>query len=49
MTLMPTVPEKNKLSLLCDGGHMGLFRSQRVLDRYYTKIARFMLANSDKR
>jgi polyhydroxyalkanoate depolymerase len=49
LPLIRSVPEKNKLSLLCDGGHMGLFRSQRVLDRYYTKIARFMLARSDKR
>jgi hypothetical protein len=47
--LIPGVPEKNKLSLVCDGGHMGLFRSRRILEQYYTKIAEFMLAHSDRR
>ena len=47
MEYIDTVHPENKLSLLCDGGHMGLFRSRRILERYYGKIAEFMLAHSD--
>ena len=49
MECIDSVPEKNKLTLLCDAGHMGLFRSRKMLERYYTQIAEFMLAHSDKR
>ncbi|MDJ0831082.1 MAG: hypothetical protein QNI92_14615 [Desulfobacterales bacterium] len=49
MALIRSVPAKNKLSLLCDAGHMGLFRSRKILNQYYRKIAQFMLAHSDKR
>jgi poly(3-hydroxybutyrate) depolymerase len=48
MERIGSVPEKNKLTLQCDAGHMGLFRSRNVLQRYYTKIAEFMLAHSDR-
>ena len=49
MERIVSVPEKNKLTLQCDAGHMGLFRSRKVLERYYKQIAEFMLARSDKR
>jgi polyhydroxyalkanoate depolymerase len=48
MDLIRAVPPHRKLSLLCDGGHMGLFRSRRILQQYYSKIAAFMLAHSDR-
>ncbi len=41
------VAAENKLSLTCEGGHMALFRSRRVLETYYTQIARFVLSHSD--
>jgi poly(3-hydroxybutyrate) depolymerase len=37
----------DKLSLISDGGHMGLFRSRKILKEYYTKIVDFILNNSD--
>jgi polyhydroxyalkanoate depolymerase len=47
MALIDSVPEKDKLNLLCNGGHMGLFRSSKILKEFYTKIVRFLLARSD--
>ena len=47
LPLIDSVKEQDKLSLVCDGGHMALFRSAKVLQAYYTKIAGFMLAHSD--
>jgi polyhydroxyalkanoate depolymerase len=47
MDLVTTVPPEDKLSFICDGGHMALFRSQKVLEEYYTKIAEFILDRSD--
>ena len=47
LPLIDTIAEADKLSLSCDGGHMALFRSERVLARYYTQIADFLLARSD--
>ena len=47
MDLIDTVPQKDKLKLICDGGHMGLFRSSRILKEYYSTIAAFMLKRSD--
>ncbi|MCP4689413.1 MAG: hypothetical protein GY859_15270, partial [Desulfobacterales bacterium] len=47
MPLIDAVPEKFKLSLICKGGHMGLFRSKTILKTHYSKIADFMLAHSD--
>ena len=49
MECIQTVPEENKLSLQCDSGHMGLFRSRRVLSKYYSQIAQFLLTHSDRR
>ncbi len=48
MELIETVPSRKKLSLICEGGHMGLFRSTRILKEYYSRIVDFMLENSDK-
>ncbi len=47
MKLIEAVPDEDKLTLICNGGHMALFRSQNVLNEYYTKIARFILDRSD--
>ncbi|MEW6377307.1 MAG: hypothetical protein AB1502_16140 [Thermodesulfobacteriota bacterium] len=48
MNLIDSVPSQDKLTLLCDGGHMGLFRSHKILENYYTKIIEFILAHSDR-
>lgn len=48
MALIDSVPDQNKLTLICDGGHMGLFRSSRILGEYYNRIVAFMLKHSDK-
>jgi poly-beta-hydroxyalkanoate depolymerase len=47
MDLMPAMAQQNRLRLLCDAGHMGLFRSQRILKQYYRRIADFLLTHSD--
>ena len=47
MDLMPAMPPQNRLRLLCDAGHTGLFRSQRILKQYYGRIADFLLTHSD--
>jgi poly-beta-hydroxyalkanoate depolymerase len=49
MELIASVPPERKLTLLCDGGHMGLFRSHKILENYYAKIADFLLEHSDRR
>ena len=41
------MPANQKCNLICDGGHMGLFRSQRVLREYYAPITEFILSHSD--
>jgi polyhydroxyalkanoate depolymerase len=48
MALITSVPSAHKLNLLCDGGHMGLFRSRKILEKYYAQIAAFLLAHSDR-
>lgn len=47
MDFITGVPDENKLSVLADAGHMGLFRSSRVLEQYYSKVIDFILKNSD--
>lgn len=42
------VAPSDRLVLRCDAGHMGLFRSRTVLDRYYSRIIRFLLERSDR-
>jgi polyhydroxyalkanoate depolymerase len=47
LELIPAMPPQNCLRLLCDAGHMGLFRSQKILNRYYRRIADFLMTHSD--
>jgi poly-beta-hydroxyalkanoate depolymerase len=46
--LIEGVAPEDRLVLCCDAGHMGLFRSGRVLDTYYSRITRFLLERSDR-
>lgn len=46
--LIDAVPEKDRLVLLADAGHMGLFRSRKVLESDYDRITRFILERSDR-
>jgi len=48
MEMIKSVPPGDKLTLICDGGHMGLFRSTRILKEYYSRIVEFILSHSDK-
>jgi len=48
VALIEGVPPEDRLVLCCDAGHMGLFRSGRVLDTYYSRIARFLIERSDR-
>jgi polyhydroxyalkanoate depolymerase len=47
LDLLPGVSAQNRLRLLCDAGHMGLFRSHRILEKYYRRVADFLLNHSD--
>lgn len=49
MDLLESVSSGNKLKLICDGGHMALFRSTKILKKEYQQIAEFILERSDKR
>jgi len=46
--LIEGVAPDDRLVLCCDAGHMGLFRSRTVLDRYYSRIILFLLERSDR-
>jgi poly(3-hydroxybutyrate) depolymerase len=46
--LIEGVAPEDRLVLCCDAGHMGLFRSGRVLDTYYSRIASFLIERSDR-
>jgi poly-beta-hydroxyalkanoate depolymerase len=48
MDLIDSVPPKDKLTLVCEGGHMGLFRFTKILKNYYNRIVEFILSRSDK-
>jgi hypothetical protein len=48
MDLISAVPAEDKLDLVCNGGHMGLFRSEAILKAHYSRIARFMMDRSDR-
>lgn len=37
----------DKLALTCNAGHMGLFRSRKVMQNHYTQIIEFIKNNSD--
>ena len=47
MDLIDSVPPDDKLTLLCEGGHMGLFRSEKILKNEYSRIVEFILRRSD--
>lgn len=47
LELIPAMPPQNSLRLLCDAGHMGLFRSQKILNQHYRQVADFLLTHSD--
>jgi len=47
LDLMETIPPKDKLKLVCDGGHMALFRSSTILRKEYQQICDFILGRSD--
>jgi polyhydroxyalkanoate depolymerase len=47
MDFIDGVAPEDKLTLICEGGHMGLFRSNRILRDYYSRIVRFLLDRSD--
>ncbi len=49
MDLIDSVPDGDKLKLMWGGGHMGLFRSVKILDEYYRKIVGFILERSDRK
>jgi poly-beta-hydroxyalkanoate depolymerase len=46
--LIEGVAPGDRLVLCCDAGHMGLFRSGRILGDYYSRITRFLLERSDR-
>jgi polyhydroxyalkanoate depolymerase len=48
MDLIKSIPPEDKITLLCDAGHMGLFRSSKILKDYYSRIVNFLLAHSDR-
>ena len=47
MDLIQAVPSSDKLNLTCEGGHMAIFRSQKILKSHYRQIAEFILERSD--
>jgi poly(3-hydroxybutyrate) depolymerase len=47
MDLLESVPSKDKLKLVCEGGHMALFRSKQILKKEYKQICEFILERSD--
>ncbi|MBU0517159.1 MAG: hypothetical protein KJ621_20575 [Proteobacteria bacterium] len=42
------VPPEDKLNLLCEAGHTGLFRSRRIFESHYRRVVEFLLKRSDK-
>jgi poly-beta-hydroxyalkanoate depolymerase len=48
LELINSVSDDDKLNLICSGGHMGLFRSEKILKTFYSKIAAFILERSDR-
>ena len=47
LALLERVPPNDKLKLVCDGGHMALFRSKKILENEYREICEFILERSD--
>jgi polyhydroxyalkanoate depolymerase len=48
MNVIKSVPDTKKLNLICEGGHMALFRSKKILSSHYKQITEFILQHSDK-
>ena len=48
MDLINSVLSTDKLNLICNGGHMGLFRSEKILKSHYSRIAKFIADRSDR-
>ena len=48
MAAIKSVPSKDRLELICDAGHMGIFRSSKVLREQYSRVAQFLLEHSDR-
>ena len=48
MDLIDSIPAKDKLTIECNAGHMGLFRSSKILKNEYSRVVKFMLDRSDK-
>ena len=48
LDVIPAMPPQNSLCIVCDTGHMGLFRSRQILKQYYRQIADFLLTHSDQ-
>lgn len=49
LNLMNFIPNENKLKLIADGGHMAIFRSGKILRKYYSQIVKFIIDNSNNR
>lgn len=47
LDLIDGLDENKKLSVIADAGHMGIFRSSKVLENNYSEIAKFILRHSD--
>ncbi len=47
LDLLESMPSKDKLKLVCDGGHMALFRAKKILEDEYRQICEFILERSD--
>ncbi len=47
LDLLESIPSKDKLKLVCNGGHMALFRSSQILKNEYQQICEFILERSD--
>ncbi len=43
-----SVPPEDKLAVVADAGHMGIFRSSRILRDHYSKVVDFIMARSDR-
>jgi polyhydroxyalkanoate depolymerase len=47
LDLIDGLPDDKKLAIIADAGHMGIFRSSKVLKNNYTDVAKFILRHSD--
>ncbi|RJP39784.1 MAG: DUF3141 domain-containing protein [Desulfobacteraceae bacterium] len=47
LDLIDGLADDKKLAIIADAGHMGIFRSSKVLKNNYTDVAKFILQHSD--